>query len=736
MAEIDTSTGRGGIPSGNTQSASSFKKEERVQTTQVPEMADSFRKFAEADNILSTIGSNVASVASNALAAKLGGSIGKNPVGDLSPPITDFDKHLAESYSTQAHATLGLEANKLITDSNLELAKVPRLSPDLIAKSQAKISQGLSKIYDQAPGNIRPSLESSYGAAQLSQSEQLTRRMVNEQHEDRRNNTILANDKNAEMAHSLAASGMYDQAMALSQTTASLNNSAVAGNIGFTPQQAKAGTDTVRQSAINGRVQHEYENSVVNKKEAEFMKNFATRPKWISDADYPAAQRSLMTYVNSQKAMKADYEQLTASEFQTKVAVDASSITASELQATLDKLSPINAQKVELAYIKGLKAQMQDKTEQGNLNQQWEDPTAQANSTPKVQNAVFNSKVSSAMEADPNLSREQAENQVARSAGGIVPVFTESLKNKLWSGDPAQMVTGVMQMNELRMTGSGHALRGLSDEDNALASAITHNYNPADPAWAARVVAENRENQDPTIRKQSEVAFSNFIDDNTRKKSTTSENFVLGEFGLGGGIFSSGFDSPWMKGKYSADIMSAWQTNFVNTRGDTDRAKALTKEYVDDNYGKTKFNGSSEWTMHPIEKACGFSEGDGLPSINKDVMRQVSAPMAKLKEAYDKGHSDEYWAIEESKPKANEGLQPFKQPGRQLQFVKHTRNGVSTDTQVYPLRLVGNNFNWELNVDTDHGPRSVFLEAPAIGVHTYTPDVKWIEADYLATGGR
>jgi hypothetical protein len=155
----------------------------------VADYGNAFRQLGAAQNNLSAIGSSVAQSASNALAEQLGGEAGKTPHGPLGLSLTDFDKRFAQSYSTQAHATLGLQANKLINDSNMEVAKAARVTPQLIAKSQQNISIGLQKIYELAPRDVRTSLETTFGATQLSQAEQLNKRMLNEQKQDRYENT-------------------------------------------------------------------------------------------------------------------------------------------------------------------------------------------------------------------------------------------------------------------------------------------------------------------------------------------------------------------------------------------------------------------------------------------------------------------------------------------------------------------------------------------------------------------
>ena len=564
--------------------------------------------------------------------------------------------------------------------------------------------------------------------------------MLSEQHEDRRNNTILSNDKNAELAHSLAASGKFDAAETLVKSTEAINKSAVNSNIGFTPQQGKVGADTVRKSAINGRLQYEYEQANAEKKGEDYLKSLAKRPDWIADKDYETATQSIRSYVSNQESLKSNYEQLTLSQFQEKIATNASSITGTELQSTLDKLSPINASKLNLAYISGVKSQMKEKEEQTSLITHWEDSREQANASDKVKNAAFNGKVSYALKNDPGLSLDKAENQVAASAGGSIPVFTTSLKNGLWGGDPARMVSAARQVDDLQSNGNGHALKGLSDQDLAIASDIKHNFNPADPTSAARIVTDNKQNQDSQVRKDSEAAFANNLYDNTRKNGVTSDDYVLNTFGMQGSSiihpFNTGFDSPWMRSHYASDILSNWRTNFINSGRDDARAKDMTQDYIKNNYGKTSINGSSEWTLHPIEKACGLPEGEGLSAINNDIVRQISDPISKLKTAYEENKSNTYWSIEKGKVETPGYRRDttIKTQDSKLQFIKHTRNGNATDTETYPLRLVGNNFNWDLNVETDKGPMSIFLAAPEIGVHTYTPDTKWINDEYLKKG--
>jgi hypothetical protein len=733
MAELDFKHHVSEIPRGE-RLPDPIQRKEQVQISHIPDFQTPLENYGSATNWMSSVGSKVAASASNSIASKLGGDLGKNPQGELTPSITDFDKQLSQSYDTQAQATLGIEAQKLITKSNLELAEQPRLNQEMISKAQKNTLVGLDRIFSLAPSSIRPQMEHSYSSLMIHQNEQLVNRMVNEQKEDRKNNTILSNNLNAETAHALASAGKFDEAEKIIRSTESINNSAVAGNIGFTLQQGKVGTDTVRQSAIAGRLQYEYEQAVKSGKGDEYLKNLANRPSWISDADYPNATQSLKSYVSNQQALRSNYEDLTMTEFKTRMAVNIGSITGTELQSALDKLSPTNAAKLNLEYVNAYKTYLKDTSDQNILSQNWEDPTAQANATEKIKNNTFNGKVQYYKKANPNMSIEDAESAVAASAGGVIPVFTDTLKNKLWSGDPSAMIAASRQIDKLQSEGNGHALKGLNEQDLAIASDITHNFNPSDPDSAARMITQNKLNQDATFRKESEATFAHNIYNNTIKNNTTTDDYILSKFNMNGGLLhpSSGFDSPWSKSNYASDILSNYRTNFINTGRDDDRAVTMTKQYIANNYGRTSINGSSELTLHPIEKACGFNEGEGITVINADLLRQISEPLAAQKKAYDDKRLDHYWTVEPvMKEKFNIlASHPFTKEKNieRLNFIKHTREGISTNTEKYPLRLVGNNFNWDLNVETANGPRSIFLEDPTIGIHTYTPDLKWIKA--------
>jgi len=725
MAELDFSHNVPGIPEG-APLPEPVKRSVGAEVIQTPDYQSAYSNYAANTNWMSSIGSAVAGRASNAIATQLGGELGKNPQGTI-PEFTDFDKAMNDSYTTQAASTLGLQAHKLITDSNVEMSKAPRITPELIAKTNKSVSLGLQNIFANAPIQVKPQLELQYKQQQMNQASELADRMVRQNKEDRINNLDLSAKTNSEALYSLQLSsndldknGDSKSALATEAALKKTLDAAVA--IGDkTPLERKVALDSARQSRLSAKYIRVGLEAQDNRTEPEFRKNLAEKPPAdVSAEDHAAVYQNVIAYLNNQDSLKSSDENLKSQLMYNRIISAPNDISGTEWASFEQSVSPEKAAEMKFHLIQ---AQNKKQTTEAGVNElmkNYSDPRIQANASPEVKNAAFNKAVDYTINQNPNMSRDEAEVQVAMTAGEPAPVFTKTMQNKLWSGDPAQMISAARQVDALQLSGNGHALQNLNDTDKAIASDIAHNYNSADPAWAARVVTENRQNQDPTVRKQTEISWSSYVYDNTIKKGISEDDFILGQFGLNsswdilGLKVGNQFDSPWAKGNYAADIMDVYRTNFINTRGDQARSQALTQQYVSQNYGRTNINGQEEFTKHPIEKAIGLSQGQGIDAINRDIIRQTAVPMSKLREAYNNKISDTFWSIEKND-----------KTGR-LDFVKYTRNGNTTDTVKFPLRLVGNNFNWELNVDTATGPMSVFLAAPAIGVHQYTPDSNWI----------
>ena len=186
---------------------------------------------------------------------------------------------------------------------------------------------------------------------------------------------------------------------------------------------------------------------------------------------------------------------------------------------------------------------------------------------------------------------------------------------------------------------------------------------------------------------------------------------------------------------YAADLLDKYHMNYLLTRGNDALATKLTNEYKEANYGQTEINGTKQWTRNPIEKRLGFGSSQAaVPAIQADIVRQLSIPASKLKADYDAGTSNEYWTIDNPNSKQNISLFGQGKHGA-LTMTQHKRTGVGTTTKTYDMVLIGTNYDrWEVNVMTDAGPQNVFMNAPMLGVQSYTPDNEWIKKESLGQG--
>ncbi len=200
--DLDFSHNVAQVPAG--QPLPTLQRKEQVAVTPFADLQSTISAYGASTNWMSQIGSQVAAKASTAIATKMGTELGKNPKGDIGIPLTDFDETMQKSYQAQSEATLGLQANKLINKSNLEMAQAPRITSGLIQKTNHSISLGLQNIFKNAPSEVQTDLQNKFEALQQSQITDLTSRMIREQKEDMRNNIAYSADVNSQNANSLA----------------------------------------------------------------------------------------------------------------------------------------------------------------------------------------------------------------------------------------------------------------------------------------------------------------------------------------------------------------------------------------------------------------------------------------------------------------------------------------------------------------------------------------------------
>jgi len=693
-----------------------------AETAAVPDIQGAVSNYAEASNWMSSIGSTIAAKSSSALSQKLGAEAGKNPQGDIGISLTQADVDYEKAYQAQAHATLGLQADKLITDSNVELAKVPRITPELIQRTNNKISLGLQNIIKNAPTEIKSQLEFQYGKLQIAQTADLTERMIREGKQDQAHSNALFTKTSSENAYTFGMKDDEKAGQSAIEAARRSNESLVKSGI-IHADDAKTNLDTVKKSYYDGKLAHDYNKARVEKREEKFLSDLADKKvpgyEKLNDLEYQSSIQNLLGYINQQNSLRQQDENLRLTKFKTSVALNP---LASDMQFQLQDLkqnvSPEAYEKAQLHYVNAVKEFNQ---QQDNVNKAltgWNNSGDFARLSDKAINKAFDLQVNGYIQQKQKennpITVDEAEVQVAASAGGRVPVFEKSLENKLLSGNPANIVSASNQMQMLDNMEQGRVYAGVSQKAKAIATLFHQQRGSMPDTDLARQITDNLSNVDEKMQKTLDNSWNLILSSKGAGGLGSTKplyKFALDEVGHKSDATltkpDTKFGGNYFAVLYGNDIYNQLNSNFIATRGDYTAAVKMTKDYVDQHYGDTYVNGHRQFTDSPIERYLGYKGNDVTPYVQEDLKNQLDVAFSKAK----KTHPTDYW---ETLPVKN-GV---------VEAIRH----INGKQYRYPIKLAGQAGNqWNVVVDTPTGIRSLFLVAPHIGVTMYEPNKEDID---------
>lgn len=723
MADLDFKHSVSQIPAGEAL-PEPIKQSVGVETSGVPNYQAAFANYAENTNWMSALGSKVATEASQALAKKMGTEFGKNPQGELSlPPLTDFDKTFAQSYATQAQATLGLQANKLISEANIQMAQAPKITPELITATNHQISLGLKNIFQNAPSEIRPQLEYQYNSLQVNQTENFMMRMLKEQKEDRQNNLIQFSKVSNQNLYSMAISGNdVDDKGDSKSALASLKSikeayQAAHDSHDFTAEQKQVAQDSAEQSYLSGKYTRLGREAIKNKKLDEFLANLADNPpKDISPANHPAVYQNVLSDLTQQVSLKAHQENFLAQQMINRIA--AGDIpTGVEFSQFAANVSPLKAEQVRYKLIEKVKSNNSKAVATTELIKNWGDAEAQANATPELQNAAFNEQVKYIEQNNPNISHDMAQVQVAASAGAQIPVFKKILDDKLLSTNPNNILSASTQMAMLDEMEQARVYEGVSQKGKAIATLFNQQRGSMPDTDLARQITDNLSNVDETMRKTLDNNWNLIL--SAKGAAGLGAKLPLYKFALqevDSKLARSFSGQQYFAVLYGNDLYNQLKSNFDATRGDYTSALKMTQDYYKQHYGTTYINGPKQITDSPIEKYLGYDGSEITPFIQQDLLNQLSESFIKSKN----NNPNDYWEV-----------LPLK--GNKAELIRHVKTKKGKEDYRYPINLVGRAGNqWDVTVETPYGNRNLFLVAPQLGVTTYTPNKREIDKNFAA----
>lgn len=757
-----------------------YNRSESVQVTTTPDLQGAVSNYAENSNWMSQVGSTVATSAANATAKKLGSELGKNPRGDIILPLTNFDKTLNESYRTQAQSTLGLQANKLITDSNVEMARAPRITPELIARTNRQVSIGLQNIFQNAPSEVRPHMEYQYGSQQINQTAELSERMFREQRQDQKANTANATLVNGENAYALALNGNFEAGLKAVEATRQANESDVAVRISD-PAYAKNQVDSVRQSFLSGKYIHGYEKARKEGKGEEYLRNLADKkPEDVSPADYATVVSHTMSYVNQQATLRHQDQALAMAKFNVSLAEDPTGITGSQISELNSHLDPIQQQEASLAYVKAIKSIQKKNDGIAEALAGYTDINKFPQQSTENKNGAWESTYKAIQERPEyvaqGITEDTAKLYAAAAAPVAIPAYITELKAKASSSNPIDLESAGQSVNYMRSNNMGEKLAGLGEAQEAMLETYSQLRQTMDPVEAAQKSHEVVYNKSKEQKDANKDALAEYY----KQQQKTSK--LSSSFGLVGKLIG-GTENLVVRNLpgYSQKANKIFENYFNLTNGDESTALKLTKQYMNTQYGPSTVNGDNELMFHPVENIPGIPH-DAIGPIQTDIVEQANHKFQNDKKLFDENKLD-HWYEARQRISAEEALTSrrivdsinegySKHPitgqlfdvhsvrkdyndhskiletynkGQAITIIKHNRSGkeevfegaiqanpwgVSTGRPDQPIAG-----GWDLMLKTEHGTKSIPMMNPLNSSIQYNPRVGYIKKLYTHTVG-
>ena len=464
MADLDFKHHVSEIPRGE-QLPQSKGPTVKAEISHIPDFQGAVSNYAADTNWMSTIGSTIATRSSNAIATKLGSELGKNPNGELPPSFTDFDKQLAQSYATQAQSTLGLQAQALISKSNLELASQPRIDANMISAAQKSNMQGLEKIFSLAPDSVRPHMEAQFGSVMISQNEQLIERMTREQKTDRIDKMNASAKIYQENAYGSAYNGIGadkngDSKGGLSALNASIslaNSARARGDINESEKQVQI--DTAYKSYLSGKYSRLARIAAEEGKLPAFTKSLDEHPPEDVPIRYrDAVYKSILQSIEMRQQLHNRDQQLTIADFHSRLALDPGYVTGSDLITAPANLTPLQAEKLNFDFITAQNKINKQNAGKAMAMRNFSNPdTFSLNSSEDNYGALqelANDRINNASIIGRSLSVPEALMQVAATASGPVKPFIDTLNTKAASGNPVMIQEVAATIDYLNKSGA------------------------------------------------------------------------------------------------------------------------------------------------------------------------------------------------------------------------------------------------------------------------------------------
>lgn len=652
-----------------------YTQQTQVQMQTSPDWGNETRNYAAATNYLSSIGATIAQTASTKLAQDMGTRAGETPSGDLLPSITDADKVYANSYITQANATLSLQGSKLLSDAQIEMARSARLTSAMIAENQRSVGMSLQKLVDLAPSEVRPGLKNQFASMMIGNHHDLQTKMISQQREDQRDLILSSTNQNAETAFNLAMAGETEAAEALAKSTKATGKAGVDANL-ISRVQADQGAETVLKSAQSGKY---IGMALAARREGKlegFYRDFATnKPEDLTYQQWQHVGNSVSSYIGGLENLRRQDETLRLANFAVDLARNPN-VSPDKIVELQENVSPLGFAQAQLSMIKAQQRVKAEKVETDIGVDTFADVTAFSAFSSKQKNAAFDRLTNAAMQQAASrgevLTVQEAQRNTVIGAGGTVPKYVDQLNGQLGTANPALLNPAIASIDFINASGKGQNIAGLSDDALSMAQmykSLRNTYPEAEAAQKAHEIVYSKSAEQRTANNE---AWASYVQDQKDKGETNSSFAIrMADVPVGTAI------NPNLMGD---KIYSQFQSFFKATNGDTQAALKMTKQYVTDNYGISNVNGRKEYQYMPIEKALELPE-NSAGVIQADLAQEVSKQFASTNELYKQGRVDWYWEVKPSIELQDAQLAARKYNALEDEFSRNPVSGKMLDLQ-------------------------------------------------------
>lgn len=630
MADADLTISHSVAAPPTPQAPQAMQRRESLQVESSPvNFQGAFSSLAQTPSVLGEIGANMAMSAGLAQSKLWGTYLGKNPVGDIMPPITKADEAFSNAYSNQAQATLSNQINDMMFKGQEELDKSYQLSPGQIMDFHKNMAEGASKILEMAPNTVKSSMENSFVNSLQQTTHHLTETQISQQKEKARGMQQVWQSQQQDKIHDAWLSGNPSEANRLYEdlkrsVTTSISSGMLSPVQGETTlNSAKLVNESSKQVAA--ALQHMQQNDGSAEK---FLSDMAfNKPKNLTFGEWEKVRNETASYVGQVDNLRSRNQTLLTA--QAGAEISQGTFDAGKAAYYQSQMTPANYMHMMTSYYSHQRKMAGGSYRSQILAANAGNVDAYAGATSKDINGAFDAlteqRLGDAKRQGIPIDQDTAEYQVAASMARPVPKYIEKLGNRMTSGNSQLMEQSIDAYSKLKAI-QGEKVAGLDSKQLASMSLYeAMKSRGVDPQVAAQQAREVIFSKDPEIYSLNKKKIDEYFKDKTSSSRMLSwaRNMVDSS-------------APIQNtAEFVDNAHNLFQGFMQLTNGDEQASLAATREGMRSEYGTTRVNGVEQTVRLPLESVLNLT--DSAPLIQDDIIKQLGSQLESFNKSQSPG---------------------------------------------------------------------------------------------------